>query len=77
MKGLFHLSSALQDWENPPELPEAVPTLPTEGKCPFCKADLEWDGIDDTRAWCTTTGCAYDPSKSEESNRRDWLGGKR
>lgn len=76
MKGDFIFASALREWENPPELPEADPmALPDEGVCPFCHEDLTWDGIDDTRAECSTIGCKYDNSKSEEANRRTFLEG--
>lgn len=79
MKGDHIFHSALRTWAEPPELePVDEPlTLTEEGVCPYCRVDLDWDGIDDTRAWCSTPGCPYDPTKSEAANRHDWLGGKR
>lgn len=70
MRGHFHFESALKEWENPPELPASDdPELPELGNCPQCRQPLNWDGIDETVAWCDTPGCKYDNGISEEANR--------
>ena len=46
--------------------------LPDVGTCPYCRKELEWDRVDDTKAWCTTPRCRYDNGVSEETNRRLW-----
>lgn len=74
MKGLFHYQNAQRAYEEPEDDDDEseAPTLPDFGICPHCRKDLAWDGLDDTKAWCLTTGCKYDNGISEESNRELW-----
>jgi len=78
VNGEHIFQSALKDFLDPPDFDEPdVPTLPPLGTCPQCRAQLEWDGVDDTKAWCPTPGCKYDNGISEEANRELWKGRNR
>jgi hypothetical protein len=73
MRGEHIFASAQRDWESPPEFEDPkAPILPDEGTCPHCRNPLQWDGLDDTKAWCETQGCRYDNGLSEVENRRLW-----
>jgi len=63
------ISAALREFLEPPDDEPLVLGLPDHGVCPGCRKDLEWDGVDDTVAWCSTTGCEYDRSLTEDENR--------
>ena len=72
MKGDYIFQSAQREWENPTEFDESEQTLHDYGICPHCRAELKWDGLDDTKAWCETKGCRYDNGLGEDENRRLW-----
>lgn len=74
MKGDYIFQSAERAWLDPPDHEPKAPTLPDYGVCPYCRKDLPWDGLDDTKAWCETPGCRYDNGIDEEANRRLWDG---